>query len=248
MKSLLILFVFFISLKSQAFLNIEGLRQHDKEGFFGATSFVVSGAKGNTEKLETKFSTQNMYNYEQNEILSILDYAYGEVSEVKNTDKGSLHLRYTRKLSDFWRAETFYQIQYNDFQRLNQRSLYGLGLREEIFKSKAQSLYAGQGLFYETESFDESSARIRNNLYRFNFYLSYNREWASKGAFVFIVYYQPSLEKLMDHRIRANTGFSFNVWSNINVDILLSYSYDRSLPSDVKKTDLTHYTGFKIKY
>lgn len=249
MKFLFFLFIcFYPFVNAQAFLNIEALRQHDKSGFFGATSFVFSGAQGNTNKMNARFSSQNIYNLDSNEFLSILNYSYGKANDKKNTDKGSLHLRYTRKLSKSWRAETFYQVQYNDFQKLIHRDLVGLGLREELLKSKTESLYAGQSLFYEYERFDDPSRSDFQEHLRLNLYLAYNRELGSKGTFVFILYYQPSLKKWIDYRVRANTGFSFNIWKNLNVDILLNYSFDRNLPATVKREDFVYYTGFKVSY
>lgn len=240
-------FCFLLPLKAFSFLNIEALRQNTEPGFKGNTALRMSGALGNTERIVGNFQTMNAYRTDKRETLMLLSYEYGSSFRIKNSNKGSFHLRESRTLTHRFSVEGFGQIQFDEFKRLRSRKLLGAGLRTKIFQDTSHSIFLGSGGFYEWESLKELP---NENVTRGNFYLSYlykSDENSRLGGSV-IVYFQPSLKALEDNRFIVDAGLQFRLTRTLSYIANLGVARDTRPPPSVKRTDWTYLTGLSWAY
>lgn len=243
-KTILFVFTFILWSQASAFINVESLRQNHKNGFFGSSNLKVSGASGSTEKIVNNFSTQNIYRADTNEFLFFLDHAYGEAFNEKNTDKGSLHVRYSRSLSKVSALEFYGQVEFNKFRALKLRRIFGTGLRFSILDRENKSLFAGGGAFFENEDLE---AEPDEEATRGNFYLAYNFSPKNKVNLSSTLYYQPSLS-YNDFRLRSNTSLGFPIGAGFHFVVELKVAHDSAPPLEVEKTDVTYLTGINYSY
>lgn len=228
-----------------AFMNIESLRNLEEKGLVGSLGFRVSGATGNTDKIMGSASTTNGYLSEKREVLALASYRYGQSRGEKDTNTGSVHLRHTRHYDQIPDVEVFTQWQFDEFARLNLRSLAGAGLREAIFKTDEQFLYFGLGAFYERQDREDSADK---NSTRINSYISYlNRLHKNVEASV-VVYYQPDAAKTQDARINADAGLEFDLTQKISFSTSVSFTYDSRPPEGVASTDIIYFSGLHFRY
>lgn len=237
---------FIFTTHAVAFLNIESLRQDLKEGWYGSTGIKGQGASGNVRFFLTSFQTQNIYKIGRfKEVILLGSYSYGEASNIKNTHRGDLHLRYAQHFSHDWQWETFTQFEFNEFQALGLRSLLGGGLRWHWLDQEKSSLFLGLGGFYEDEQIkgDVNQANFRGNLY-----LSFRRLINTTTEFVAVLYYQPSFKIIDDLRVRANLGLEFKLSEQVSATNEITYAQDTRPPMGILRDDLVYMVGFQWVY
>ena len=250
---------FEFSVAAQAFMNIENLRRTDKSGLHGNGSLRVSGALGNTQNFISDTSFSNFYNTKDSEWLLFLNHRYGEAFSKKNADRGKVHLRYTYKMLEQWGLESFLQGQYDDFQRLANRYIYGQALRFKAYAEEASSLYLGFGVFYEWEEVQslkfgdsqenlqtQNMENLRGNLYA-SFHWGMKKETRRKNSTVFFTfYYQPS--KADDFRLLSTAGYQIPLSSHFSFSIEINGFYDSRPPEGIERADIRYFTTLNYSY
>lgn len=238
------IFVLF-SCDSEAFMNIESLRQDQSKGFKGESGFRLSGAIGNTDTLTTSFHSMNAYRTDKRELLFLTRYDYGESRKVRNANKGNAHLRKTYFFTPNFGLETFVQAQFDEFKKLNLRTLLGAGGRFQFFSSDDFTVYAGVGSFYEWEELEKSS---NERDLRVNTYLSVLWKLNATATASLITYYQPRADDLQDSRLIMDSGVRLRLTERIRFHIDLGLSRDTKPPKGVRRTDTTYLSGFSVNY
>ena len=234
-----------ISSESQAFMNIESLRQDRSIGFKGESGFRLSGAVGNTETLTTSVQSMNAYRTEKRELLFLTRYEYGESRKVKNANKGNAHLRKTYFISSRFGLESFIQAQFDEFKKLNLRTLVGAGGRYQFFASDDFTIFSGFGSFYEWEQLEKIS---NERDLRINTYLSALWNLNAMTTTSLITYYQPRVDDMRDSRLIIDSGIRLRLNEKIRFHIDLGFSRDTRPPAGVKRTDTTYLSGFSVNY
>ncbi len=242
---LLFVLLALFSSESQAFMNIESLRQDRSMGFKGESGFRLSGAVGNTETLSTSIQSMNAYRTDKRELLFLTRYEYGESRKIKNANKGNAHLRKTYYLAPRFGLETFVQAQFDEFKKLNLRTLVGAGGRYQFYASDDFTIYAGGGSFYEWEQLEKTS---NERDLRLNTYLSALWNLNAMATASLITYYQPRSDDLKDSRLIVDSGVRLRLSERIRFHIDLGFSRDTRPPKGVKRTDTTYLSGFSVNY
>lgn len=238
--------IFFLINNCFAFLNIEALRQSQmQEKILGSSKVMLSQQKGNVDKTIINFDTLGRYKNNRHNFLALIDYRYGESFDQIDTRDGHLHFRYSFDLTNVWEVEFFQQTEFNKFQDLNARFLFGAGSRHQLYKVNLLSLYSGLGIFYEKENL-ENQPNINNP--RGNIYLSLLWSRPDSYSISSTLYYQPNIEQLNDNRVRFNIGLETVFENNFTQTIEYSLSRDTRAPDDVKSTDTTLRAGIGYNY
>jgi len=240
-----LLYLLLFSQSAWSFINIESLRQIEGDGADGKTRAQLSGKNGNTEKTIGQMDSTNLYKSGNHEFLGLLKYQYGETTKVKDTNNGSAHLRYTKKIKAWFFAETFVQTQFNEFQGLIRRDLLGLGARFQVIKTEKNFLFIGAGGFHESESLANG---MQNSAFRGNLYISYLNQFAKNSEVSAIVYYQPAVVDTRDFRVQFQFEFDYEVFENLSLVQSLNVAHDSRPPDDVNKNDLSYLSGIAVKY
>jgi len=239
MKYLAILTLFITFLypnSSYGFLNIESLRQSKNytEKFKGSSQIGVSDSNGNVNKTILNFSSLNMINLGKSNYILLGSYSYGKSSGSEDVNDGHLHFRYTRKLTKSLYTELFQQTEFDKFQDLNARYLFGAGLRQRLFEKTKHSVFLGAGAFYEKEELQDSP---NQNNPRGNIYLSYVFSNPDEYSASIVTYFQPNTEHFSDQRVRLNLGLETYFGKNFVQQWEYSLSRDSRPPAGVRRTD-----------
>jgi hypothetical protein len=230
-------------------MNIENLRRTAKTGLHGNGSLRISGALGNTENFISDTSISNFFNTEDSEWLLFLNHRYGEAFSETNADRGKAHLRYTFKINPKWGYESFTQGEYDDFQRLTSRFIFGQALRFSAFSGKASSLYLGAGAFYEWEEVQNqemSQSPIEIENFRANIYASFHLKVKERDTFFLTLYYQPF--RADDFRVLSSAGYQIPLNKFFSLSLELNYNYDSRPPIGIERTDITYFTTLNYSY
>lgn len=228
----------FLITSAHAFINVESLRKNSQEGFNKSATVRFNQQSGNTDKILAGVSTLNSYLSKKNEYIFSGNYRYGESFDRRDTEDGSVHLRYKRNLYRRHHLESYIQYQFNKFKALDFREVYGLGYRHQD-----KYFNTGIGAFYEQE---EIKSRQNEDAIRANLYLSGARELESGFGFSAIIYLQPSLKQSDDLRVIINSGVSQRITDFLNINIEYEYVYDQQPPTDIKKYDSAIMFGFSL--
>lgn len=235
-----------LSYEAHSFLNIEALRlsKLKKEQTTGAFKLGLSDQNGNIDRQRYKLSSLNLYRKTKNSWISVADYQYGESFEVEDTREGKAHLRYTRRLSDILATEIYTQVEFNDFKKLNSRTLFGFGPRfVKSFQDLSFSL--GVGAFYEMEELAKTDD-LEN--WRGNFYSSILWKYDEVLSVNTTVYYQPKMDEWEDYRVQLNFGLETVFAKRFFQEFTYSLSKDTRPPTQVAKSDSSLLAEVGMRY
>lgn len=234
------------------FINVENLRQHERQGFKGKSSLGFTGRSGNVNKLQGELETLNSLRDKKKEYLLSGRYKYGQNNKVKNTNEGNFHLRFTYYFSHFFPVETYGQMEFDQFKLLEIRKILGIGLRFKIMETKKQFFYLGWGGFYEYERIDVATTENTQKKLRKNIYLSYlflsDKQIGRQKVFSIVIYYQPSLEVFFDYRLQIDGGLSIDLGDLFSLENKVFFRRDNRPPPAIKADDIGYLTGISFQY
>ena len=243
-----LLFIFFLTPLAHAFINITPPVIAEKEG----TSLEVSvGAKynrGNTDNNEVSLFVKSQYDEKEWLLYLLSSYTYGESKNIKETDNGSLHLRYIHTIEESaYEYEMFAQTEFNQFQKIKERHLLGGNIRRKI-DFAFEKFYLGVGGFYASVSPDKvTSFDLKYETVNFNFYLSFKEQIKSNISLSYIGFYQPNVETFSDYRLYQTLQLQTALSQNLTLSLRLNYEYNNKPyqgiePSDVRSVLNLGYT------
>ena len=159
------------------------------------------------------------------------------------------HLRYNYYLSQITALETFTQVEYDEFARLNLRFLYGGGVRFEMHDGIVYSAL-GFSLMYENEDIRETAgipseqdAQIIRSSNYFNFNLVFDN-----FSLINTLYIQQSLASITDLRMLYDGGITANLSDNLQLVVELEIKYDSEPPARVDRTELSLSNGIVFNF
>lgn len=244
--------VAFVPLSSHAIVNVEELRSTPAgDGFSGRFDLSLSGDSGNTEKSSSSIGTRLQWKKERVTNLFIMNYAYGESDDIRDTNKGFIHLRHIVQTQEKRAIETFAQIESNEFARLSFRGLLGAGIRYTTRQDDDYNIHIGLGAFHAWETLDEQTGLTDDGTERFwraNIYLVLNYRLNDHVRAGSTTYYQPAIETLSDTRILEEAGLKVKLADDLDLKLTLEIVHDSRPPETVKKTDTSYTTGVEYHF
>ena len=165
------------------------------------------------------------------------------------TNKGFLHFRYNRQLSQKVTWEIFSQAQFDEIQEIDVRLLNGMGPRFELAASDSTSLYFGVLYMYEyEETSDEPEIITYNKDNRLSSYISLNHQFNEFVGFSNITYFQPNLSDFADYRISVKTLFTARFSKTTALNIKIDFVYDNRPPETVPEAMFDMSTGLSVVF
>lgn len=228
-----------------AIMNIETLRAQKNEGFQGGVNLNFIGEKGNSDKFTSNLRTLNAYIKNRHEILLLTNYTYGESLQIKDTHKGSAHVRYTYRLTPIFSSEFFTQAEFDQFRLLDYRQIAGLGLRTPLLTKPHSLVVIGYGGFYEYEVYNSSPDEER---VRLNFYLSNYVEINSQVSLSSTLYLQPDVKDFEDLRAIFSPIVKTKISEKLSLVTLVNLRFDNRPVADTEKYDLSYNFGFTYDF
>lgn len=236
----------------RAQVNTEKMRNYEADkGFTNSIGFGFGFLSGNSDQYRISTSyrldwlTKNYYSF------LTINYERGESGGELFSDKGFIHARITRDLTDHWIAETFTQKEFNKLISLNDRQLFGGGMRYEIrnidtSRTQKQVFGLGSGLMYERES--TSDPKEKKGLVRSTNYFSMRWQLDDRITFLSTTYFQLAIRNRSDFRVLDESSLSFAINKSVNFFTSFNLRYDNEPPPAVKNYDITVNNGINVRF
>jgi len=243
------LLLFFTILNLFAIIDVAPIDFGDKpDGFSGSAYGSFQKKRGNTDKTEQEYGGRIQYDT-ANSITWIQGSKEStEVRDTKTDDNSYLQLRYIHQLySPAFAWEGFAQTKQDKFKSLQERLLYGAGLRFRLYKSEEYGrFFLGLGAFHEEISYTDSNPDEKNN--RLSSYISYEKKINKTFEISFISYFQPKLDDESDYISATLAEMTIHLTQVLDLSYILEYDYDSTPPLDVQKSDTKQKLSFIYRF
>jgi len=177
------------------------------------------------------------------------NYSFTNLNESRFVNNGLHHLRYIRRHRPRARFEAFTQYQFNEFIRLDERIVAGVGGRFVLRRSRDSSseagadrrteVFLGVGYQLEREVLDLPAGPARSEHHRSTNYLTVRfNSRDERLRLVQTTYLQPRLDAPEDFRIRSETSFEIQLLRQLSLAINLNVTHDSDPPTSVEATDV----------
>lgn len=261
-----------LSSTATAAINVEEIRlSPDEEGLNGEAELGGSLKTGNLEFASLTTGAGVGYRAGDHMAFLIGSYTYaakrsgGDLDaegsllseEFRYSNKGSAHLRYNYNLSDSLALELFSQVEFNEFLRLDLRTLGGTGVRTRLVDNDMLTAYAGVGYMLERESYSESVV-VEEDLiatsHRLNTYLSLSADPAESTSTTLTAYFQENIAKLCDYRVMIDAELEHRLTQRIALNLSFSARFDSEPPNviegatEIRPLDTVTATSFSYEF
>lgn len=244
----------FSPLQTYGQVNTEKMRNVEaQKGFQNTIGLGAGFLAGNSDQYRLAgnyrldWLTTNYYSF------LVVNYERGESSGKLFSDKGFIHARSARNLTDVWIAEAFTQKEFNKLISLKDRQLFGGGLRYELRqidteadRSRKWVFGLGSGMMYEREV--TTSPQKRKTLLRSTNYLSVTWQMDDRVSFFSTTYFQIALRRTSDLRVLNESSFSFSITKTLSFLTSFNLRYDNEPPHHIKKYDMAVNNGINVGF
>jgi len=251
-NDILYLLLFTTQLSGQ--INTEAMRaEYNSNGFRNQFNLDFGYEKANSEVFD--FATEYRLDYiKQDNFHSfmVINLENGYEKENKSskniiTNKGFVHLRTTKDLFKNYQLELFTQYEFNDFLLLNDRYLFGSGLRFGLQKYELKNTYIGIGLMHEKETYNMGTENKKSQ-FRLTNYIKNNIDLSSNIDFKNIAYCQVATADFNDYRILYDGRLNFHLNVFFAFTIELNYRYDNDPHSDLGNSYIQISNGISYNF
>ncbi len=266
-----LIFAAFSSVATAA-INVEEIRPaQDEDGLNAEVELGGTLKTGNSEYAQLAASAGAAYQSGPHMAFLISSYTYaGKISgsdldsdlslfdeEARYWNKGSAHMRYNYSFSDSMAIELFTQVEFNEFLRLDLRTLGGVGLRSLLAATDSTTLYMGAGYMYEMESYNPSSiteSDLESRAHRATTYLSMETNPTESNSVTLTAYFQPNISDFSDYRAIVNSEFEQKLSDSFALNISFSAGMDSKPPevtednTHIRKLDTVSSTSFSYEF
>lgn len=229
-------------------VNVESLRiQTDTIGFAGNLGGDFTLSKDVDKIFSANAYATIQYKSKRNIYLILGNYSFLKGANKKLLNKLFAHFRYDHKITDFFRMETFTQIQSNKITKIDTRFLVGAGPRFKIPTFKNLKTYLGILFMYEYEK-ELTDPIIYHNVIRNSSYLSFTYTPNDRVKLTSTTFYQPIVNKFNDFRILNQENVTFSISKKFSVTLNWDYLYDALPVKGIPKSNYTFSTGLKYEF
>ena len=230
-----------------AYVDLQPKRVGEVKGFGGDIAVDGTISRGNTYKESVSLSTKLEQGSSVDKYLFLTSYTYGQSRSIKDTNRAMTHLRYTHVLVKSYDIELFSQLEYNEFQSLKNRSLFGANLRKEL--PLWRTFFIGLGLMYsymepiEIDGDDLIYRRIKVNSYMMSTY-AFN----AMVKVNYLLFYQPNIKQVDDFTLFGYLQLQSKLTEKLAFSINMKYEYNATPYSGRMMQDLTAKAGIGYRF
>jgi len=246
-----IVFIFF-SLTSSAQTIINAERFIEKDSTIYSLGAAYNGTRGNSTIDKIDINPVIIFVKKKNEFRIFGGYSLLADSGNGILNSGFIHFRHNFKISNKFKTFEFYQQQFNDVLLLNQREVFGGGLRYSLIKRDSFNLDFEAGIMKEKEVLNKSSLLINEefitNCYRVTVLNSIKWKINKTIQLYNILYYQPKIGDFSDFRILNDFSLNISISKHLQLVNLLTIRYDNQPPGILKNYDTALSLGLNINF
>lgn len=242
-------FIFFVvpNISFSQIVNIESQRIiTDTIGWSGDLGMSISAAKNTKSFFTFNGHGHLQFKSHKNLFLGILDYNLVHAGSEDFNNNAFGHIRYNRKVTNFFRAEMFTQIQFNEIARIEFRSLNGLGIRLKLSQYERAKFYYGLAYMFEYEEIKDEL--MINRDHRLSSYFTFTLKPESTILLSNTTYIQPKLNTFSDYRLSNNSRLVFNITNQLKFVTQFNYLFDSRPPKGVPKSSYEVKNGLNYRF
>lgn len=166
-------------------------------------------------------------------------------------NQGLVHLRWTRMWVRRWGSEVFLQTRFNEFLRLRQRALLGLGFRFDYLNRAGWLGWMGSAYMLEYNRLIQNVEGDQEDWsleHRWSNYVALRKShWDDRLLFQATAFVQPRFDALSDLRVFATLDVIAKVGPRVGFGFNAALAHDARPPTEVKKTDIRLSSTLKIQ-
>ncbi len=232
-----------VRLSANDVFHIEQYKETVWEGISADTNLGMNIVRGNSEVTQLSIGAGVGYDDESFEISLRGTTIINEQTDAEDTRRSTLTGSYTHKYSDGWRAIGSLQVEADEQQELDRRTLLSGGFGKRIFNQREHRLELFAGIAVNSERFsglaqNETLEGLLETRYRM-------RSFADVDATLLIL---PNLEEDDRDRVQFDASISFGLYENFDFKITLYDRYDSQPPVGNDKNDSGLTLGLSWSY
>jgi hypothetical protein len=231
--------------QARATVNIEKYRLAlAEDGATGGLSLGIGSKTGNVDYFETSLSGTAGFRSGRSLLLAVVSGKYAAKrtgadrmeapggtlfeSDARYANKLLGALRYNLDLSDRLAGEAFTQLEYDEFLRMDLRSLGGVGVRLSLISGEVASVNLGTGtmLEYESQNPDLVAEDPTTLAHRWTSYLSFSVEPVDGLTISSTGYAQPRYTDFSDYRLLNESSLSVALGEHFSLGIAFTLRHD----------------------
>lgn len=233
------------------------------EHWAGQLGFAASYAAGNVQTLRASASTkvqhQRLWNEKDEERapwlkerwMGLASLSFGRAAEKAVENQGLAHLRWTRMWTRRWGSEVFLQSRFNEFLRLRQRSLVGVGARFDFLNLRGWLGWMGTAYMLE---YNQLLGKMPGDPgpwsleHRWSSYLVLRKShFDDHLLFQATVFAQPRLDSFSDLRVFGTLDLVAKIASRVGLGVNVALAYDSKPALEVRTTDIRLSSTLSVK-
>jgi putative salt-induced outer membrane protein YdiY len=222
-------------------VNVQSvLATEAKEGLSGSVKGSANWRTGNIDLLRLSGLATAAYHQGDNLVIAIVKGDFGKAKGARFIAKTFEHVRYRRELSSLLLAESFVQHEYDQFRRLELRTLAGAGVALRLLRGKKYNLTFGLAYMPEYERLRDDEETDAGNDYfahRISSYLNGALQLDERIQLVQTFYAQPRADAPSDARYLSESQFVVQISDRLTQTTSFALAYDTRPPIAIDKTD-----------
>ena len=231
--------------------NAETIRQMQLEpGWYNSIALDLTYRTGNTDLFtaRTRFRSDYLSKTYHGFVFGSLQQ--GRKSGAFFINKGMVHARIVRRLTEHLLFESFIQKQFNESILLNDRNLVGGGVRFALRPSSSRfNVYLGTGGMWEHERVnDKKHGEITTRIIRSTNYINWTWRLGESITTSATGYYQFHVRRFQDYRILFEGSITFLLTSKLAFPLRVNFRYDSEPPTNVRKHDVEIFNGLRYTF
>ena len=232
-------------------VNIEEMRiqgTNDSLRWYGSMKAAFQVAKVKQQTMLLRGEARVQYKHARQVWLLLLNADFLKAGGREFSNAAFAHLRYNYKLLPAMSLEVYGQQQTNRLLLIESRSLFGTGLRQRFFISKAQNsrLYLGTAALYEKNFFTENYGQA--TWHRWSNYVSVTLRQKKTGAVLqATTYWQPAFTDFHNYRFSTEWSLELPLSKHLRFTTDFAYSLDQGLPNAAPLDTYTWQNGLVLR-
>jgi putative salt-induced outer membrane protein YdiY len=248
--------VFFLMLTASTahaqIVNVQSiLATEASEGLSGSISGSADWRTGNTELLVLSASPVARFRHGDHLIIAIAKGELGRSKGQRIIAKTFEHLRYRYQIVPELLVEVFGQHVYDEFRRLELRTVAGIGPNVALLARDSVRIAFGAAYMFEIERLrtdDSPDAGEESIAHRASTYLMGSYQLDKRLQLIETVYAQPRFGDLADIRLLNESQLVVQLTSKLAVKVSFVLAYDSEPPTEIESLDAATKTTLTLSF
>ncbi len=233
-------------------VNIEGQRRSSADsGFAGTLATEFELRTGNVDHFRLALRGRIDYQTSVTSTFVVGQGNLGLVGKNRFSNAGLLHVRSGWRWRPRVVPEAYAQLNYDEPQSLEFRSVVGGGIRVGLSDTEATRLWIGTGYMFEHERLDLSDTAVhprQTSVHRWSSYVTARVRAGPNATLSATGYVQPKIDAFADVRIISDMSVAVSLTTALSFTVNFSLRYDGRPPDDVASLDTALRNGISLSF